>query len=243
MPEWLPRQHIILFNTICCHSHHHYNLSLCGEAATCWPPTLGLVSTTIMWDVLGLERRMQSSSCSSSSQRALNPDSGWEERQRAAWSRDYLCSIQPEIIYYLLCPNMLHWKNEECEKGIRVGSKDQVHGKIYLRTLLQLFFCDTETQDLSGVKGNLFICYSVTRQLFLFASSKFSQQGIHEISSKVYCIRSVFLAVHTHSEGTQCNFLSGIQFFTPMTSSIVQYSHQEVTRCHYVQITVMVLGR
>lgn len=47
--------------------------------------TLGLVSTTYMKSLRGLDLKMASSICSSSRQRALKPDRGWLLRQMAAW--------------------------------------------------------------------------------------------------------------------------------------------------------------
>lgn len=47
--------------------------------------TLGLVSTTYMKSLRGLDLKMASSICSSSKQRALKPDRGWLLRQMAAW--------------------------------------------------------------------------------------------------------------------------------------------------------------
>lgn len=52
----------------------------CGQGLT-----LGLVSTTYMKSLRGLDLTMASSICSSSRQRALKPDRGWLLRQMAAW--------------------------------------------------------------------------------------------------------------------------------------------------------------
>ena len=49
--------------------------------------TFGLVSTTYMNRLLGLALSTHCSICSSSTQRALNPASGWLHRQMAAWNR------------------------------------------------------------------------------------------------------------------------------------------------------------
>ena len=49
--------------------------------------TLGLVSTTYMKSLRGLDLTMASSICSSSTQRALKPERGWLLRQMAAWER------------------------------------------------------------------------------------------------------------------------------------------------------------
>lgn len=53
--------------------------------------TLGLVSTTYMNLLLGLDFIMASSICSSSKQRALKPDRGWLLRHMAAWHGKCSC--------------------------------------------------------------------------------------------------------------------------------------------------------
>lgn len=59
--------------------------------------TLGLVSTTYMKSLWGLDLKMASSICSSSRQRALKPDSGWLLRQMAAWKEERWSSVKNDF--------------------------------------------------------------------------------------------------------------------------------------------------
>ena len=62
--------------------------------------TLGRVSTTYMNLAFGFDWTILFNSCSSSTQRALNPDKGWLHRHNAACiihSQSVLCNDSPTI--------------------------------------------------------------------------------------------------------------------------------------------------
>lgn len=71
--------------------------------------TLGLVSTTYMKSLRGLDLKMASSICSSSRQRALKPDRGWLLRQMAAWEEARGTQASDRNVYLSISSELLLW--------------------------------------------------------------------------------------------------------------------------------------